>query len=80
MSVRGSCAPCPIKALAQPSRALWEEGPAGSAKPGKYDNDKSCTMVRFRRAREKRTFLFGKHLEVLQDNTDRDPPVKVDHR
>ena len=68
-SVRGSRAPCPIKALAPPSRALWEEGPAGSAKPGKYDNDKSCTMVMFRGAREKRTFLFGIYLEDSQDDT-----------
>ena len=28
-SVRGCCAPCPIKSLARPPRTPWEEAPAG---------------------------------------------------
>ena len=74
MGARGSFAPCPIKALARPSRALWEEGPAGSMK---YDNDKSCTTVMFRGAREKRTFLLLKYREVSQDDTIENPLWKL---
>ena len=41
----GSCAPCPIKALARPPRAPQEEAPAGPPKHGKHDNKESYGKV-----------------------------------
>ena len=43
--MRGSCAPCPIKALAHSPRAPWEEAPAGSSKFRKYGNEESYGKV-----------------------------------
>ena len=43
--MRGSCASCPIEALAHPPRAPWEKAPAGSLKLGKCDNEESYGKV-----------------------------------
>ena len=44
-SIRGDCAPCPTKALAYPSHALWEEALAAPPNPGPHDNKESCGKV-----------------------------------
>ena len=44
-SVRGSCAPYSIKALAPPPRAPWKEAPVGPPKRGQYDNVESKGRV-----------------------------------
>ena len=43
--MRGSCTPCPIKALARPPRAPWEEAPARSPKLRKYSNGESYSKI-----------------------------------
>ena len=42
--MRGSCTPCPTKALARTRRAPWE-APARSSNPGKYGNEASYGKV-----------------------------------
>ena len=44
-SVRGSYPPCPIKALARPPRAPWEEAPVRPPKPGQHDGEESYGRV-----------------------------------
>ena len=70
-SVRVSCAPCPIKALARPPRAPWEEAPAGSPKSGKHINERA--MVRCRGAREKGAMAFVECLGASQEDTMESP-------
>ena len=43
--MRGSCAPCPIKALASSLCAPWEEAPEGSPNLGKCGNEESYGKV-----------------------------------
>ena len=43
--MRGSCTSCPIKALTRPPRTTWEETPARSPNPRKYDNEESYGKV-----------------------------------
>ena len=43
--MRGSCTPCPIKALARTPRATRKEAPARSPKLGKYGNEESYGKV-----------------------------------
>ena len=43
--MRRNCTSRPIKALARPPRTPWEEAPARSPNPGKYDNEESYGKV-----------------------------------
>ena len=43
--VRGGCTPRPIKALARPPLAPWEEAPARFPNLGTYGNEESCGKV-----------------------------------
>ena len=70
-SVRGTCAPCPIKVLARPPRAPWEEAPAGFPELGSTAMKKA--MVRSRAAREKGAMSFVEYLGASQEDTMEDP-------
>ena len=63
--MRGSCAPCPIKALARPLRAPWEEAPAGSPKLERTEIKR--VMERFGGSREKGAMTF---VECLGDSQE----------
>ena len=43
--MRGSCTPCPVKALARPPRAPWEKAPARSPNSGKCVNEESYGKI-----------------------------------
>ena len=43
--MRRSCTPCPVKALAYPSRAPWEKAPARSPNSGKCGNEESYGKI-----------------------------------
>ena len=43
--MRRSCTPCPVKALACPSRASWEKAPARSPNSGKCGNEESYGKI-----------------------------------
>ena len=77
-SVRESCAPCPIKALACPPRAPWEEVLAGCPKPGKYGNEESYGKVQAS-AGKSRDGICGMP-EDLARRHDGGPPVERDLR
>ena len=59
-SGRGGCAPCPIDALARPTRAPWEEAAVGPLVSGKQNSEESNGKVRG--ARKKGAMVFVKCL------------------
>ena len=74
----GSCTPCPVKALARPACAPWEEAPARSPNPKKCVNEESYGKVQGSGG-ERRHDICGMP-EDLARRHDGGPPVDGDLR